>query len=793
MSLRAFVFRTLVSCSAWSAVGFPYPGVSAADIEPSTPTLVRTRVRLEPTEAQLASVPRQESVWILSRAAVDGLPGLLRRGGFREEVVTRLVRAFHAAGDDLGGEATWLARPDAALLDAFDGRERAQWHLLLASNASNRGHRWPLSVPVAVLERMEADPALHEAAQRVRRWGIAHRDRVLFGEMGALESAFGAAADRAAFFRACLGVDALMVKLGQPAGAPGEFASAAAYWQVQGRYSALQPFLDAVASIEDKDRIDIAHLLPRLPRATLYTFPPDFGVASDPALENALLAIRFFDSAPVPESTIDGGFSGWLAGNTVPLEGEPRFGDIVTFEDPARTRWPYCLVHVADGVFLGRLPARFAAWTFLSIDEVRAINPRLSSPPRWFRRSDDVDTPALPRNPLLPVLDVDADGARRLESAAAGPWGEIFVYDVRLAPPTDLIETLPVPRATPEWVFRGVDRRLLSRIVDEEAMPPDVRLRLLGAIREADELPGGGVRVLPPLELVFDLPAAVRARLYQGLETGGLATDYAQDVVILADTPPGQWRPHSATEAELLAPLSRLSYPRGGAWALADYGALFHAYADPVDRTRVFREVFRSPAVVALLAKPAPEEAARWAEYWSRNQQKDVRALLESFALHPTMRHLDVVHLLPPLAREFSNLYQMSSAYEPAASCYWTSLNFDAASADRRLLVTAAQGGDQARQAAETLAREYVVVPQADRLGDVLAYRDMKSGEVVHLCSFVAADVVFTKNGFGFSAPWCLMRLRDVDRIYLQDGLVLRSVHRLRSSVDGSERPARRD
>jgi hypothetical protein len=724
---------------------------------------------------------------------VDGLSELLRRGGFREELATRLKRAFHAVGDDLGGEATWLARPDAALLDAFDGRERAQWHLLLASHASNRGHRWPLSVPVAVLERMEADPRLREAAHRVRRWGIAHRDRVLFGETGALESAFGSAADRAAFYRACLGLDALTVKLGQPAGAPGELASAAAYWQVQGRYRALQPFLDAVASIEDEDRIDIAHLLPRLPRAILYTFPPDLGVAADPALENALLAMRFFDSTPVPESTIEGGFSGWLAGNTVPLDGEPRFGDIVVFEDPVRTRWPYCVVHVADGVFLGRLPARFAAWTFLSLDEVRAINPRLSSAPRWFRRSGGTDTPAAQWTPLLPLLDEDADGARRLESSAAGPWGNLSVYDVRLAPPTDLIDALPVPRATPEWVFRRVDRRALSRIVEEETMAPDVRVRLLGAMREADELPGGGARVLPPRELVFELPATVRARLFEGLETGGLATDYAQDVVILADTPPGQWRPHASAEAELLAPVIRLSFPRGGAWALADYGALFHAYADPGDRTRVLREVFRSPAVVALLAKPAPEEAARWAEYWSRNQQKDVRALLESFALHPTMRHLDVVHLLPPLAREFSNLYQMSSAYEPAASCYWTALNFDAAGADRRLLVTAARGGDQARQAAATLAREYVVVPQADRLGDVLAYRDVKSGEVVHLCSFVAADVVFTKNGYGFSAPWCLMRLRDVDRIYLQDGLVERSVHRLRSSLDGFERPVWRD
>ena len=66
------------------------------------------------------------------------------------------------------------------------------------------------------------------------------------------------------------------------------------------------------------------------------------------------------------------------------------------------------------------------------------------------------------------------------------------------------------------------------------------------------------------------------------------------------------------------------------------------------------------------------------------------------------------------------------------------------------------------------LMTRFEVIDTPSRLGDIIAYRRSGSHSVDHACSFVAAGIVFTKNGFTFSAPWCLSRLVDVDALFLK-------------------------
>ena len=146
------------------------------------------------------------------------------------------------------------------------------------------------------------------------------------------------------------------------------------------------------------------------------------------------------------------------------------------------------------------------------------------------------------------------------------------------------------------------------------------------------------------------------------------------------------------------------------------------------------------------------------------------------------MQSLDIVHLLPPVAREFLNLYARAGAEEPTASCYWTALNFNAERPDSRLLVTPRKVGQQAGVAWQQLAEDYVPVAAPLQLGDIVAYkRRGPRGELLHVCAYVAADIVYTKNGFGFASPWCLMHLDDVDAVYFDDADTERLLFRHRS------------
>ena len=90
--------------------------------------------------------------------------------------------------------------------------------------------------------------------------------------------------------------------------------------------------------------------------------------------------------------------------------------------------------------------------------------------------------------------------------------------------------------------------------------------------------------------------------------------------------------------------------------------------------------------------------------------------------------------------------------------CHWTSLNFFSLARQEYFLDT--------RLASQRVIERYFTVAPPYRFGDVLFFNNPAS-ETIHSCVFIADDIVFTKNGENSLAPWILMRLGDVQDIYL--------------------------
>jgi hypothetical protein len=60
------------------------------------------------------------------------------------------------------------------------------------------------------------------------------------------------------------------------------------------------------------------------------------------------------------------------------------------------------------------------------------------------------------------------------------------------------------------------------------------------------------------------------------------------------------------------------------------------------------------------------------------------------------------------------------------------------------------------------LQNEYVTIQDRPAaFGDVMLLRDAKT-EPLHMCVYIADDIVFTKNGAHYFQPWALMRYADV-------------------------------
>jgi hypothetical protein len=157
----------------------------------------------------------------------------------------------------------------------------------------------------------------------------------------------------------------------------------------------------------------------------------------------------------------------------------------------------------------------------------------------------------------------------------------------------------------------------------------------------------------------------------------------------------------------------------------------------------------------------APGDLDSLVEYWGRGGRRtEIRPLLESIARGES-EMVDVVHLLPPFARDRLYSYPQPSVADldrpTVANCLWTALNFFSSLPDDRFLDDAV--------ALRTLREDYFVVEGELELGDIIAFVD-ESGNLFHVVVQIADNLVFSKNGVSAMAPWTLMPLEDVKGYY---------------------------
>lgn len=119
----------------------------------------------------------------------------------------------------------------------------------------------------------------------------------------------------------------------------------------------------------------------------------------------------------------------------------------------------------------------------------------------------------------------------------------------------------------------------------------------------------------------------------------------------------------------------------------------------------------------------------------------------------------DILPLLPSLARE--KLYTYASLSDAVGGrfpdCNWTSLNFFSDDPQPYYL--------DSKSSFLELTQNYERIDRPSILGDLACFRG-REGEIIHTCAYVAANVVFTKNGQTLLSPWVLMRFEDVVSIY---------------------------
>jgi hypothetical protein len=738
------------------------------------PLLYRATLRVEPSDLQLQTLPAFPALWVLSRETAADLPAWLAQKKISPTLAAELARRRQPTDDP----SVIVLVPDRALLDRFTPDERAAWHELLCRHPGNDTYRWPLSLSQDDLDRLAAETRWQEAVSRLRRFGVNSGDRLFFGDLFALEDAFASPFDRREFYRLTLGGLVQVPKLRRSQGQR-TIADQAAWWQINGRYRAIEPMLNAVSALPNGPRLDLAHILPRLPRSLLNTFPPDLTEANDVGIESSVMASDFFSLAPGADPRTEGTFAEWLSREAVPATGPHQYGDLLIYGNPSTEPWPYTVVYVAGNIGFTRRPTAYGPWQFIELDDIGRLNPRFAGKvPQAFRSKTALINPERP--PFIPGKLPSAWRQQlRLKEVKPGPWGRLRYYDVLLAPAGDILEQLTAPDPHPRWSFQGISRENLLSAA--EATPTDVRERLQALFRTAQADSTGQITVEPSLDLVLAVPSEFRSTVFPYLVGGLSIRDYVQHIPFPKGFTIDEWFEAGTLPESVRQAILRLIYPSGDRVMLSDFGALYQLLDTRLEQLSAHRAALRMPAMVVLLERPAPADVPALAAYWSYGRDKNVRHFLESFAADPNQQYLDIIHLLSPVERELINTYFTPAGTEAVPSCFWTAFNFGAERPDDRFLVIPGVWTEHRELAFKELAEKYEAISAPNRLGDVIAYRRKGASAYEHVCVFLADDLVFTKNGFTFSAPWRITRLGEIDTEYLSSPEMERCYFRRRA------------
>jgi hypothetical protein len=345
-------------------------------------------------------------------------------------------------------------------------------------------------------------------------------------------------------------------------------------------------------------------------------------------------------------------------------------------------------------------------------------------------------------------------------SATNAVWGELILQSVEVEKPDAYVTAQYDTNVPTTWTFGNVTVPQLAQFLAQAGLPPREIARLTN--QSTTTLTSRGMVVQPGTDLVLNLPSDTRRVLYSALAQLGENHLQAFPFTFRADGFDA-WFADSGVSSNAIALVKQLSYRRGQTLCFSDLPEVLSTMPDPDQRRRLLKTLSRQSTVLMKLRIRPDTDVDKLLAYWGRGaQMKDARPLIESLTKIPETATLDVVHLLPPFARRrlYTYPFPPTRPEDGGEDCHWTAMNFFSDTPDNRFR--------NKQTCAETIVKDYYNVTGPSRYGDVVIFMDA-SDNVIHSAIYIAADILFTKNGASHYQPWTLMHLKDVLATYPTD------------------------
>ena len=344
------------------------------------------------------------------------------------------------------------------------------------------------------------------------------------------------------------------------------------------------------------------------------------------------------------------------------------------------------------------------------------------------------------------------------KQANPGPWGELIVSNIYLEAPDSVIDIVGKPDPVPRWTFPGLSVTMVKDLLIQSGVDLALVERLTSSA--LCKTTATDTIIFPKLEDLLQIKGAVRDKLYTEISRYPQNDYYTDPVFILSDDVE-EWLSEATLNASQKDVVRQLVWHRGKALVFSNVGLLL-SYAQTAEEIKnTLRAITRCMSLVVSKKFPLKlDQRETFLRYWIGNQPESprmifIKAIAKENDINDTV---DIMHFLPVIMRE--KLYTFPSLKDGVKGrlpdCHWTSLNFFNLSPRDYYRSTSL--------AAIQLTQAYNQVSAPYQFGDVLCYTD--NGEGLHTCVYIADNIVLTKNGENILAPWVLLTIEDVSKIY---------------------------
>lgn len=331
-----------------------------------------SRIVIEPPESQIGRdrlVP-QPTLWYFKGYTAATLAELWRAAGATDSQVRTVT-----------DPAQWQPAPDGPLLRptadfvlSLTEATRGQIYSALAQIPENGAHADPYRFRADAADEWFRHSGLSPATiDLIKRLVYRRGTSLVFSDPNLVLATLPTLAERTRLIKTLSRKSTLLVKL--RISPDTDIEALDAYWGRRQRTKDIQPLLQSLVREGGTATIDLAHLLPRLPRSLLYTYPAPDENGSSTFLDCHWTVLNFYN--PIPDDRYQHleAVTEAFARDYYSVTGPRTYGDILMFARPDGSVIHSCLYLADDIVFTKNGASTSSPWILMSLPDVVAFYP----------------------------------------------------------------------------------------------------------------------------------------------------------------------------------------------------------------------------------------------------------------------------------------------------------------------------------------------------------------------------------------------------------------------------------